>query len=287
MRLPSGVCIVQTVDFFTPVVDDPYTYGAIAAANALSDVWAMGGRPISAMNIVSWPKDLLPPQVLGEILRGGADKTREAGAAVVGGHSVTGPELLFGLAVTGIVEEEKIWTNAGAKPGDALVLTKPLGTGVLSTAIKRGACSEDAASAVTASMLLLNRAAAEAAADLEVHAATDVTGYGLVGHGWEMARASRAQLHIRAVDVPLLPWALEAASRGFLTGGERRNPAYVGEALHCEGVDSALRSILVDPQTSGGLLLALPPSDAATLVGRGTGVVIGDVRAGRPGVWFR
>lgn len=286
VRTPDGRCLIQTTDFFTPVVDDPYQFGAIAAANALSDVYAMGGVPLSCLNIVCWPHRDLEPEILGEILRGGADKVREAGAVVVGGHSVTNAELLFGLAVTGLVDCDRIWANAGARDGDALVLTKPLGTGVLSTAIKRGMCPPEAAEAATRAMITLNRAAADAARPLDVHGCTDITGFGLVGHAWELARASGLQVHIASADVPLLPFALEAAEAGHLTRGETKNRAYVGEALHwAETVSGPLQSVLVDPQTSGGLLLALPSEQAATLEAQGVGVVIGSCRAGEPGVW--
>ena len=285
VRTPDGRCLIQTTDFFTPVVDDPYLFGAIAAANALSDVYAMGGVPLSCLNIVCWPHRDLPPEILGEILRGGADKVREAGAVVVGGHSVTNPELLFGLAVTGLVDCDKVWANAGARAGDALVLTKPLGTGVLSTAIKRDMCPPDAQEAAIATMALLNRAAAEAAMARTVHGCTDITGFGLVGHAWELARASGVQVHLSADDVPLLPHAVEAAEEGHLTRGETKNRSYVGDALHWSGVAPGLQSVLVDPQTSGGLLLAMPPDDAAALVEQGVGHVVGTCRAGEPGVW--
>jgi selenide,water dikinase len=288
VRTPDGRCIVQTTDFFTPVVDDPYQFGGIAAANALSDVYAMGGEPLSCLNIVCWPHRDLPPEVLGEILRGGADKVREAGAVVVGGHSVTGKELLFGLAVTGFVDCDRIWANAGAEDGDALVLTKPLGTGVLSTAIKRSMCPPDAVAAATATMSRLNKAAADAARPLDVHGCTDITGFGLVGHAWELARASGLQVHITASDVPLLPFALEAAAAGHLTRGETKNRSYVGDALSWgPEVSAALQSVLVDPQTSGGLLIALPAPQAALLREQGVGEVIGVCRAGVPGVYVR
>jgi selenide,water dikinase len=285
VRTPDGRCLIQTVDFFTPVVDDAYTFGAIAATNALSDVYAMGGVPLACLNIVAWPHRDLPPELLGEILRGGGDKVLEAGAVVVGGHSVTNNELLFGMSVTGTVDCDKIWANAGARVGDVLVLTKPLGTGVLSTAIKRDMCPEPAIAAATAAMLELNMAAADAARPLDVHGCTDITGFGLVGHAWEMARASDVAVHLRAGDVPLLPFALEAAAAGHLTRGETKNRSYVGDALHWDGVGDALQSVLVDPQTSGGLLFALSAADAAILVEAGVGVVIGDCRDGDAGVW--
>ncbi len=284
MRLDDGRCLIQTLDFFTPIVDDAYTFGAIAATNSLSDVYAMGGLPITAMNILCWPHHDLPPEVLADMLRGGADKVIEAGALLVGGHSVTDSELKFGLSVTGEVREEGLWSNAGARAGGVLVLTKAVGTGVLSTALKRGECPEEAEAASVAGMLLLNRAARDAAAEGVVHACTDVTGNGLVGHAWEIARASGVRLVIEAASVPLLPWALEAAAAGHLTRGEKSNRRYVGEALSWGDVAPALQSVLVDPQTSGGLLFALPASDAARLVAAGVGVAIGRVEAGEPSV---
>jgi len=284
VRLDDGRCLIQTLDFFTPIVDDAYTFGAIAATNSLSDVYAMGGLPITAMNILCWPHHDLPPEVLADMLRGGADKVIEAGALLVGGHSVTDSELKFGLSVTGEVREEGLWSNAGARAGGVLVLTKAVGTGVLSTALKRGECPEEAEAASVAGMLLLNRAARDAAAEGVVHACTDVTGNGLVGHAWEIARASGVRLVIEAASVPLLPWALEAAAAGHLTRGEKSNRRYVGEALSWGDVAPALQSVLVDPQTSGGLLFALPASDAARLVAAGVGVAIGRVEAGEPSV---
>ena len=284
MRLDDGRCLIQTLDFFTPIVDDAYTFGAIAATNSLSDVYAMGGLPITAMNILCWPHHDLPPELLADMLRGGADKVIEAGALLVGGHSVTDNELKFGLSVTGEVREEGLWSNAGARAGGVLVLTKAVGTGVLSTALKRGECPEEAEAASVAGMLLLNRAARDAAAEGVVHACTDVTGNGLVGHAWEIARASGVRLVIEAASVPLLPWALEAAAAGHLTRGEKSNRRYVGEALSWGDVAPAMQSVLVDPQTSGGLLFALPASDAARLVAAGVGVAIGRVEAGAPSV---
>ena len=244
----------------------------------------MGGLPITAMNILCWPHHDLPPEVLADMLRGGADKVAEAGALLVGGHSVTDNELKFGLSVTGEVREEGLWSNAGAQAGGVLVLTKAVGTGVLSTALKRGECPEEAEAASVAGMLMLNRAARDAAVEGVVHACTDVTGNGLVGHAWEIARASGVRLVIEAASVPLLPWALEAAAAGHLTRGEKSNRRYVGEALSWGDVAPALQSVLVDPQTSGGLLFALPEADADRLVAAGVGVVIGRVEAGASSV---
>jgi selenide,water dikinase len=279
--------LVQTVDFFTPIVDDPYTFGAIAATNSLSDVYAMGGEPLTAMNILCWPHKLLPPEALAELLRGGADKVREAGAMLVGGHSVRDKELKFGLSVTGIVNEDKVWKNAGARPGDRLVLTKALGTGIIATAVKREICPEDAEDAAEASMLLLNRDAKRAAALGVVHGCTDITGFGLLGHTWELARASKAYVRLDAAALPLLPSALALAERGVRTGGAASNRAYVGEALRADGVHPALMDIALDPQTSGGLLLSVPPDEAARLVALGVGQLIGEVLEGPATVELR
>ena len=286
MRLPDGRLMIQTLDFFTPIVDDGYAFGAIAAANALSDVYAMGGAPATAMNIVCWPHTELPASLLGEIMRGGADKVREAGAILVGGHSVRDPELKYGLSITGFVDADRLWTNAGAQPGDALVLTKPLGTGILSTAMKRGRCPEDAGDAAIAAMLTLNRAGRDAAAAGVVHACTDVTGFGLAGHGWEIARASGVRLVIQAGAVPLLPGVMDAAREGLVPGGARNNRAYVGDALEWGDVEDAAQAVMIDPQTSGGLLLSLPEADAERVVAAGVGVRIGHVEAGPAAIRF-
>lgn len=272
MRLDAERALVQTVDFFTPIVDDPYTYGAIAAANALSDVYAMGGVPLSALNVLCW-NETLPAEALAQLLAGGLAKVREAGAVLAGGHSVTANEPKFGLAVTGLIHPDRIWANRGAAPGDVLVLTKPLGTGILSTALKRQACPEDAEAAAVQAMLTLNRAARDAGAGGEVHACTDITGFGLVGHAWEMARASDVGLRLVAEAMPLLPHAIALAEAGHLTRGELSNRDYVGDALSFERVPKALQSVLVDPQTSGGLLFAVP--DAARFEGIGT--VVGEI----------
>ena len=277
VRLADGRLLIQTLDFFTPIVDDPATFGAIAAVNALSDVYAMGGTPLTAMNILCWPKNDLPVEALQALLRGGADKVREAGAALVGGHSVTDKELKFGLSVSGIVDEAGLWTNAGARPGDRLVLTGAIGTGIIATAVKRAACPVEAAEASTAQMLALNDVAMTAGRGGVVHACTDITGNGLVGHAWEVARASGVTLRLHANRVPLLPHVRTLAAAGHLTGGERSNRRYVGEALHWEDVPGDLQSVMVDPQTAGGLLFALPQEDAARLVQTGIGVEVGRV----------
>lgn len=285
VRLDAERALVQTVDFFTPIVDDPFTYGAIAATNALSDVYAMGGEPISALNVLCW-NDELPTEVLAEILRGGLSKVVEAGAVLAGGHSVTDKEPKYGLAVTGWVHPDRIWANRGALPGDVLVLSKPLGTGIVTTALKNQACPPDAEQAAVATMLQLNRAVRDQALDQSVHAATDITGFGLAGHAWEMAAASGARLEFDAGAVPLLPHAVALAEAGHLTRGDVSNRLYVGDALTFAGVDAALQRVLVDPQTSGGLLLALPASGAEALEAAGVVVRVGQVGEGPAAVAF-
>lgn len=290
VRLPDGSGLVQTVDFFTPIVDDPRTFGAIAAANALSDVYAMGGRPLCAMNLVCFPSPKLPVWVLEEILAGGSEVLREAGTMLVGGHSVRDDELKYGLSVSGLVDLDRLWTNAGARPGDALILTKAIGTGVLATARKRDAIDEDAMAEAKASMRRLNKTAAEVGAGFEVHACTDITGNGLAGHAWEMARASGARLRFDWSSVPLLAGARDAAVAGHVPGGTASNRRYVG-ALELDGLDAASQALALDPQTSGGLLFALPAEQAAAclaeLRGRGLPAArVGDVEAGPAAVVF-
>lgn len=257
--------IVQTVDFFTPIVDDPYTYGAIAAANSLSDVYAMGATPILAIVIAGFPDDL-PPDVIGAILQGGADKIAEAGAVIGGGHTVVDKEPKYGLCVTGTIDPRRVMPKANAQPGDVLLLTKPLGTGVITTAAKRDRSDSAHLDAAIQSMLRLNKTAAQLAQSVAVHGATDITGFGLLGHAAEMARNSGVGLRIRSGDVPLLPGALRYAADNICPGGLFRNEAYVaqnGYVRYADGIDPARRLLLFDPQTSGGLLIALPP-DAAT-----------------------
>lgn len=266
--LTPELALVQTVDFFTPIVDDPFTFGAIAAANSLSDVWAMGGAPISALSIVAYPGkgDL---DTLRDILRGGAEKMREARCAILGGHSVNDDEIKFGYAVTGTIDPKRVWTNAGARPGDALVFTKRLGTGVVGTALKRGLASEDHVAAAVASMLELNRAAAEALNGLTVHGCTDVTGFGFLGHGREMALGSQVTLEVEAARLQFLPGALEYARRGAMPGGLKNNREFAaGCADTPAGLAAEVESLLYDPQTSGGLLVALPEEDAARFLER-------------------
>jgi selenide, water dikinase len=261
-RLSADQALVQTVDFFTPIVDEPYDYGAIAAANSLSDVYAMGGRPILCLAVGGFPDDL-PADLIGEIFRGAADKVAEAGAVIAGGHTIVDAEPKYGLAVTGLVHPDRVWRKGGALPGDRLYLTKPLGTGVVATALKREIAEPADVAAAVASMVTLNRRAAEAAIEAGgVRACTDVTGFGLLGHAAEMAERGPAGLTIRAADVPLLPGARRYAEAGALAGGLGRNRDYYlgqGKVTFAATLDEVARALLWDPQTSGGLLLALAP----------------------------
>lgn len=276
----ADLALVQTVDFFAPIVDDPYAFGQIAAANALSDVYAMGGEPLTALNIVGFPTDKLPMEVLAEILRGADAKIREAGAVIVGGHSVIDDEVKFGLAVTGRVDPRVMLTNAGARPGDRLVLTKPIGTGVLATAAKRGDLGSDEHRSLIESMATLNRAASLAARDVGARCATDITGFGLLGHASHIARASEVTLVVRAAAVPTLPGAREAVARGIRTGGAERNRAYLDPLVDWGSTSEADRALLVDPQTSGGLLVAISASRVADyLAAVSRAVEIGEVVA--------
>ncbi len=269
VRLGDDLALVLTVDFFTPVVDDPYDFGRVAAVNALSDVWAMGGRPFAALNVAGFPEKKLPAEVIAEILRGGADVAAEAGVALVGGHTVDDDEVKYGMAVVGTVHPDRVVTNAGAQPGDRLVLTKPLGTGVLSTQLKRGELDEAGTARLVEVLTRTNRAASERMLEAGVHACTDVTGYGLLGHAAHIARESGVTVAIDAAAVPLMDGALEAARAGHVPGGLRRNRAWVDDLLRVEGeVDDAVMDVLCDPQTAGGLLVALP-ADAAEGYARG------------------
>lgn len=266
-KLSPECALVQTVDFFTPIVDEPRLYGAIAAANALSDVYAMGGRPLTALSILAYPAggDL---DVLEEIVRGGAEKMREADCVLLGGHSVSDPEMKFGYAVTGLVHPERVLTNAGARPGDALVLTKRIGTGVIATALKRGTAEAAHVEASIASMLELNRKTCEAMLELEPHACTDVTGFGLIGHAREMARASGVTLEIEAARVEFLPGALDYSRQGAVPAGLKNNREYAAcDVEMAAPLPPGVEDLLYDPQTSGGLLIALPQPQAARLAG--------------------
>jgi selenide,water dikinase len=290
-RLQDDLALVQTVDFFTPIVDDPYLFGQIAAANSLSDIYAMGGRPVTALNIVGFPVQTLGAEVLGEILRGGADKALAAGVPIVGGHTVDDPEPKYGLAVTGTVHPDRYMTARGARPGDVLLLTKPIGTGVIATALKGGAGIESHEQQAVRWMTTLNRVASECMMAVETHAATDITGFGLLGHLMEMCRASGVAATVRAGAVPLLPGALGYVRLGFVPGGSRTNLDYVAESVTFdEEVDEATRLLLADAQTSGGLLLSLPVPEADDLKQRARDeiltAVIGEVIEGEPGSIF-
>jgi selenide, water dikinase len=264
-KLTPECALVQTVDFFTPMVDDAYTFGAIAAANALSDVYAMGGQPISALSILAFPAkgDL---DELAEILKGGAEKIHEAGGVVLGGHSVRDEELKFGYAVTGTIHPDRIKTNAGARPGDALVFTKRIGTGLITTALKKGIARESDVQAAVDSMLKLNRKTCEAMLAFDVHGCTDVTGFGLIGHAREMALASKVTLEIDPRRIQFLPGALEYARQGAIPGGLNNNREFASSCVElCVEGSLEFEELLYDPQTSGGLLIALPERDAAQL----------------------
>ena len=260
-KLTPECALVQTVDFFTPIVDDAYTFGAIAAANSLSDVYAMGGRPVSSLSILAYPAkgDL---ETLEGIVRGGADKMREAACSILGGHSIADDQIKFGYSVTGTVHPDRIKANAGARPGDALVLSKKIGTGVISTALKNGIAKEADVEASIESMLTLNRAACEAMLQFEVHGCTDITGFGLIGHAREMAAASGVTLEIDSRAVRFLPGAVEYARQGAIPGGLKNNKEF---ASSCVEGSSDVDDLLYDPQTSGGLLISLPETDAAAL----------------------
>jgi selenide,water dikinase len=262
-RINDHQALVQTVDFFPPIVDDPYDFGRIAAANALSDVWAMGGYPLTALNIVGFPLGTMPAEILTEILRGGSQKVEEAGAVVVGGHSIKDKELKYGLAVTGIVDPGQIITNGGAVVGDKLFLTKPLGTGLVTTGIKRNAVDNKLISLVTEQMATLNKSAAEIMTAHKARAATDVTGFGLLGHVHEMAAASKVSIHIYSSRLPLLPQALELAEKKMIPGGANDNREYLADKIElADSLDHRLEAVLYDPQTSGGLLIAIPEEKA-------------------------
>jgi selenide, water dikinase len=266
-RIAPDLALVQTVDFFTPIVDDPFQFGAIAAANALSDVYAMGGEPRTALNIACFPQQGVPLEILADVLRGGLAKAEEAGVVVVGGHTVVDEEIKFGMAVTGLIHPDRILRNGGARPGDALVLTKPLGTGIVTTALKHGAGAPAEHAAAIEAMSSLNATPARVLRDFPVHACTDVTGFGLLGHAYEMAHASDVRLVLDAEALPLLPGARALAAAGHLTGGCRRNRDWLADKVEiAPGLPSDLVEVAWDPQTSGGLLVAVPRPDAGRLV---------------------
>ena len=266
--LSEDLALVQTVDFFAPIVDDPYLFGQVAAANALSDVYAMGGEPLTALNIVGFPSGKLPLDVLREILRGGQEKVHEAGALVVGGHTIIDEELKYGLAVTGRAHPKRLLTNAGAKPGDRLVLTKPIGTALLATVAKNGELPDAELRALGDSMRALNAIASRAALDIGARCATDITGFGLLGHASHIARASTVTIRIDVARVPLLPGARAAAERGVRTGGAERNLSYLQPLVDWGRTSETQRLLMIDPQTSGGLLVAVPPSQLDQYVSR-------------------
>ncbi len=269
-RLRDDLAIIQTVDFFTPIVDDPYTFGQIAVTNALSDVYAMGGRPLTALNIVCFPIKTMDVAILREILRGGLDKMREAGVLLIGGHSVEDEEPKYGLSVTGVIHPEKVLFNKGARPGDRLILTKPLGTGIVSTALKGGLADAALVARSVACMTTLNRKAAELMAETDhIHACTDVTGFGFLGHALEMAEGSETGMMIRTAAVPFFPGIRSLVEEGIIPGGLIRNRKFREKQIEI-GPDCPdwLVDILFDPQTAGGLLIALPETEADGLVAR-------------------
>ena len=287
-KISDEQALVQTLDFFTPVVDSPYAFGAISAANSISDVYAMGGRPVLALNIVGYPRNnpKVPLSALADILRGGSDKAAEANMSVVGGHTIDDSEPKYGMSVTGFVHPDKIWTNVGAHAGDLLVLTKPLGTGIISTAMRAQVATKEVSEEAIKMMSMLNKVAAESAHDLNVHACTDVTGFGFLGHLREMLSPTLDAL-VRLPSVPMLAGALDLAKEGHMPGGSRRNLASLQEILDMAGdITETEQLLLSDAQTSGGLLFALPEADATKHVERceAAGIpaaIVGEFRAGK------
>jgi len=270
-RLGPEIALILTVDYFTPIVDDPYSFGAIAAANAVSDVYAMGGKPLLALNIVGFPIDKLPKEVLAEILRGGAEKAMEAGVLIVGGHSIDDEEPKYGLAVTGVIHPDLVVTNKRARAGDDLILTKPLGMGIISTAIKRQKASASLVRRAVQVMSTLNRDAAEAMTEVGAHACTDITGFGLLGHLYGMTRASGVGAKIKLSKVPILPEVWELAKEGCIPGGTRKNYSFLQEkeaVTWDPGIDEMTRLVISDAQTSGGLLIAVAKEKSQDLLSR-------------------
>ena len=285
MRLSSGTLIIQTVDFFTPVVDNPYQFGQIAAANALSDIYAMGGKPLFALNIVGFPINDLPKSILTNILQGGADKADEAGIPIVGGHSVDDKEPKYGLVVTGEIHQDRIWKNSGARPGDALVLTKKLGTGIIATGIKKGVATQDSIEDAINSMSSLNKNSAQELREYNVNAVTDVTGFGLLGHLKEICENSNVSSKIKFQDLVFLNGAKELAMEGIMPGGTRRNLKSVEKVVSFGKKISELEQLLsADAQTSGGLLISMPIKDAKSFVKKvdNQAAIIGQVTEKRP-----
>ena len=268
-RLRDDLAIVQTVDFFTPIVDDPFVYGQIAALNSINDVWAMAGTPLTALAITCFPKKGVDPAILGEIMRGGLETLNKYGVTLIGGHSVDSEQIMFGYSVTGVIDPDKIATNSGARAGDVIILTKPIGTGVISTGIKFEKTTPEVAASSVATMLTPGKHAAEAMREFGVKGATDVTGFALLGHAWEMARASKVTIEIEPGSVPLLDGALELATAGVITGADKTNREYVGDDIEIDqSVSKEMRRLLYDPQTAGGMLIAISPKLAPDLLAR-------------------
>ena len=268
-RLRDDLALVQTLDFFTPIVDDPFDYGRIAALNSINDVWAMGGTPLTALAITCFPKNGVDFSILSEIMRGGLHVLSQNGVALLGGHSVDNEQIMFGYSVTGVIDPRKVATNAGARVGDAIILTKPIGTGVISTGIKFAKATADVAAASIGTMLTSGRDAAAAMNEFEVRGATDVTGFALLGHAWELARASGVTIEIESSRVPLIEGALDLAAGGMLTSGDKTNREYVGADVQIAGgVTKQMQSLLFDPQTAGGLLIAIASDRAEALLAR-------------------
>jgi len=288
-KLTDEIALVQTVDYFTPIVDDPRMFGQIAAANALSDVYAMGGKPLTVLNIVGFPIKKLDPSILADILRGAGEKVIEAGAIIVGGHSIDDPEPKFGMAVTGLVSPDQVWTNHGAKPGDVLILTKPIGVGILTTAIKRDLLNEEETQRVTMVMAELNKTAAEVFSRYTVHACTDITGFGLLGHAKEMAEGSNVSLQLERASVPVLPRASKLAEQGIVPGGTIANHKWISGCVNYGDLPEHEQFLLCDAVTSGGLLVSIPESEAAACLdelhsaGIDQAQVIGKITTENPG----
>ena len=268
-RLSDDLGIVQTLDFFTPIVDDPFVYGQIAALNSINDVWAMAGTPLTALAITCFPKKGVAPEILGEIMRGGLETLNKYGVTLIGGHSVDNEQIMFGYSVTGLIDPAKVATNSGAHVGNVIILTKPIGTGVISTGIKFAKATEAIEAGSVATMLTPGKYAAEAMREFDVKGATDVTGFALLGHLWELARASKVSIELDSKAVPLLDGALELAGKGLLTGGDKSNRQYVGDDVQIdEAIDPNLVKLLFDPQTAGGMLIAINSDRADALLAR-------------------
>jgi len=266
-RLRDDLALVQTVDFFTPIVDDPFDFGRISALNSINDVWAMAGTPITAMAITCFPKSGVDPSILTQIMRGGLETLNRYGVTLVGGHSVDNAQIMFGYSVTGVIDPNKVARNAGARPGDVVILTKPIGTGVISTGIKKARARDEIVESSVATMLTPGKYAAEAMREFDVKGATDVTGFALLGHAWEMACASKATIEIESGTVPLLDGAFDLAAAGMLTSGDKTNREYLGGDVEvAPSVDANLVRLLFDPQTAGGMLISISEEKAAALL---------------------